>query len=112
MRCSPLAVRVFEPVGMVMAGELTVTSRDASPVEIKPGIEPEIVVVPVPSGSKAAPPAATVVGEEYCPTAIWAVTDCAAIVPSRSWPTDPESLVNVTVRGPGAPARTASTGDA
>ena len=63
MRCSPLAVLEFDADGMVMAGALTVMSRDASGVEMKPGIDPEMVVVPCPSGSNATPPAATVVGE-------------------------------------------------
>src|SRR5439155_6722495 len=48
---------------IVMAGALTVTTKFAFGRCRKPGIVAETVVEPVPTGSKATPPATTVWGE-------------------------------------------------
>src|SRR5690606_8927572 len=57
--CSPLPTRAL-PIEMV--GALTETDCDAPAKGMVPGAVADTVVVPTPSGSKATPPAATVVG--------------------------------------------------
>ncbi len=78
-----------------MPGALTVTSTGVA--ALKPAAVALTVVVPPPIGSKATPPVATVVGEEYAPTAIVTVRVCAAPVDVTSCATAALVWLTVTV---------------
>jgi hypothetical protein len=73
-----------------------------------PGADATSAVVPLPSGSNAIPPAATVPGEPDCPTGIVTAADCALVVVVTSRPTAADPLVTVTVTAV-PPGRTGSS---
>src|SRR5262245_57995684 len=91
-----------------MPGWDTVMPRDAAVVAMKPEIAALTVVLPETRGWKATPPLVVSVGEFDWPIAMVAVcvTPGAVAFLSNS-PTPSGGIVNVTVSGPGAPARTA-----